>query len=238
MDRVNWVTSDCFNAIGQLGRVRDHRDVEPGLVHARMKSFLENMAKRSREAGFSEQDTKLSLYAVTGLADEVAMSSAGSLRDYWVTRPLQLTLFGENVAGERFFDHLESVRRAPAQADVLRVYYLCLLFGFRGRYGVRGAEVPRTDLPRIDLPLTDLVDSVRAQLGRGLAMPDALSPNGARPEHGMAGVARRLPFLGGHLSWVALAVVALCFALHLGFSVALDEQLRQLIACAQQATVG
>jgi type VI secretion system protein ImpK len=228
MDRINWVTSDSFHAIGQLARVRNHQGVDPGLVHARMQTFLEALVERSREAGFSEQDTKLALYAVTALADEVAMASAGSLRDHWSRRPLQLALFGENVAGERFFEHLESIRRVPARADVLRVYYLCLLFGFRGRYGVRGAEVP----------LTDLVDSVRVQLGRSFALPEALSPNGARPEQGLVGSVRRLPLLRSQLAVFVLGVVALVAALQVAFSVALDEQLRQLVACTQQTSTG
>jgi type VI secretion system protein ImpK len=227
MDRINWVTSDCFNAIAQLGRVRDHQGVGPELVHARMKGFVSAMAKRAREAGCSEQDTKLTLYAVVALADEVAMASAGSLRDHWSTRPLQLVLFGENVAGERFFEHLDSVRQS-SELDVLRVYYLCLLFGFRGRYGVRGAEVP----------LTDLIESVRVQLGRALAMPELLSPNGARPEHGIADAMRRLPAMGNRVALLAVAAVLLVSVLQLAFLVSLDEQLRQLIACTQQTKTG
>jgi type VI secretion system protein ImpK len=128
-------------------------------------------------------------------------------------------LFGENVAGERFFEHLESVRSGPQQGDVLRVYYLCLLFGFRGRYGVRGAEVA----------ISDLQDSVRAQLMRGLTMPEALSPNGARPEDGLADSVQRSPVLA-----VCVAVVALVSLLYLGLSVSLADQLRQFVGWTEQ----
>jgi type VI secretion system protein ImpK len=178
------------------------------------------MAKRSREAGYSEQDTKLALYAVTALADETVMAATGAVRDYWATRPLQLVLFAENVAGERFFEHLESVRCHPQQVDVLRVYYLCLLFGFRGRYGVRGAEVT----------IGDLLDSVRAQLMRSLSMPEALSPNGMRPEEGLTDSVQRLPVLA-----VSVAVMALAGVLYLGLWVSLANQLRQFEVWTQQA---
>jgi len=215
VDRINWVTCDCFNAIGQLLRLSDDEPVQPELVHTRMRAFLEAMAQRSREAGYSEQDTKLVLYAVTALADETVMAARGAVRDYWATRPLQLVLFGENVAGERFFEHLESVRSRPQQGDVLRVYYLCLLFGFRGRFGVRGAEVT----------ISDLLDGVRAQLMRALSMPEALSPNGARPEDGLADSVQRSPVLA-----VCVAIMALVGLLYLGLSVSLADQLRQLVA--------
>ena len=219
MDRINWVTSDCFNAIGQLARLGDHAGVEPELVHARVKAFLQAMAKRAQEAGYTEQDTKLALYAVTALADETVMATSGALRDYWATRPLQLVLFAENVAGERFFEHLEAIRGRP-QVDVLRVYYLCLLFGFRGRYGVRGAE----------LTISDLVDGVRAELTRALSLPEVLAPNGARPEDLVTDSVRRLPVLAG-----CLALVALAGLLYLGLWVSLGEQLAQFVAWTRQA---
>lgn len=220
MDRINWVTRDCFNAIAQLARLCGNEPVQPELVHARMKAFLEDMVKRSREAGYAEQETKLALYAVTALADETVMAASGAVRDYWATRPLQLVLFAENVAGERFFEHLESARSQPQQVDVLRVYYLCLLFGFRGRYGVRGAE----------LTISDLVDGVRAQLTRALRMPEVLAPNGARPEDGMAESVRRLPVLA-----LSVALVVLAGVLYLALWVSLGEQLRQFVAWTHQA---
>jgi type VI secretion system protein ImpK len=148
------------------------------------------------------------------------MAGSGAVRDYWATRSLQLSLFAENVAGERFFEHLESVRSRPQQVDVLRVYYLCLLFGFRGRYGVRAAEVT----------ISDLLDSVRTQLFSALRMPEALSPNGARPEDGLTDSVQRLPVLA-----VSVAVVALAGALYLGLWLSLADQLQQFVAWTQQA---
>jgi type VI secretion system protein ImpK len=181
VDRINWVTSECFNAITQLSRMQGGEHVRPEFVHRRMQRFVEAVAHKAREAGYNDEDAKLMLYALAALADEVMMAAGGVLRDYW--QPLQLLLFNENVAGERFFEHLEKVRESPQRIDVLRVYYLCLLFGFRGRYGVRGAEVA----------LTDLIDAVRAQVARALAMPDVLSPNGGRPEEGLVDATGRLP---------------------------------------------
>lgn len=220
MDRINWVTSECFNAIGQLSRVHTAQHVPPELVHARMRGFLEGTARKAREAGYSDQDAKLILYALAALADEVMMGSGGALREYWATQPMQLLLFNENVAGERFFDHLEQVRQRVQQTDVLRVYYLCLLFGFRGRYGVRGTEVA----------LNDLVESLRTQIARALAMPEVLSPNGPRPEEGLVDAARRIPLVA-----FALGVVTLTGVLYLGLAVSLREQLDGFVLWMSQA---
>lgn len=220
MDRINWVTSECLNAIGQLSRVQGAQHVPPDLVHTRMRGFLEETAKKAREAGYSDQEAKLILYALAALADEVMMASGGALREYWATQPMQLLLFNENVAGERFFEHLETVRERVQYVDVLRVYYLCLLFGFRGRYGVRGTEVA----------LNDLIDSVRTQLSRALTIPEVLAPNGARPEEGLVDATRRIPLLT-----LACAVVTLAGVLYLGLAVSLREQLGAFVAWMDQA---
>jgi len=223
MDRINWVTCDCFNAIGQLARVRDRESASPELVHGRMKKYLGLLAQRAREAGYSDQDTRLTLYAVTALADEVVMAHPGAVRDYWAARPLQLVLFAENVAGERFFEHLERVRNSAQQVDVLRVHYLCLLFGFRGRYGVRGAEVA----------INELIDGVRAQMQRSLALPEALSPSGTRPEEWAVRVPTRWPVL-----LLATSVLALAGVLYLGLAVSLREQLQGFVAWTTQSGAG
>ncbi len=214
MDRINWVTQDCFNAIGQLARLGPEDRVQPDLVHARLRSYVDAMMRRAREAGYPEQDVRHMSFAIVALADEVVVANAGPLRDYWSTQPLQMAYFGENVAGETFFAHLEQIRQNPQQADVLRVLYLCLLFGFQGRYRVRGAEIA----------LGDLLESVRQQLVRALPMPEVLSPNGLRPEEGLVDASKKLPIV-----WMALGLFALAFVLYLGLAVSLREQLSQFI---------
>jgi type VI secretion system protein ImpK len=212
MDRVNWVTLDCFNAVSQLARLGPSERVQPELVQARLRSYVDAMNRKAREAGYPEQEIRTMSYAVVALADEVVMGQPGPLRDFWAAQPMQMVLFGDNVAGENFFVLLEQVRHNPQQIDLLRVFYLCLLFGFQGRYRVRGAEIA----------LSDLTDSVRQQLLRVLTMPDALAPNGPRPEEGMLDASKRFPIV-----WIALGLLALSSVLYLGLAVSLREQLSQ-----------
>lgn len=213
MDRINWVTNDCFNAVAQLARLTGAEQARPELIHARMREFLDALARRAREAGYAERDTNMIAYAVVALVDEVVMAKGGALREFWATQPLQLVYFKENVAGEGFFKHLERVRQSD-QLDVLRVFYLCLLFGFRGRYAVRGE----------DIVLSELTESVRAQLTRALPMPELLAPNGLRPEEGFFDATRRLPVV-----WLASGLLTLAGVLYLGLAFSLREQLEQFV---------
>lgn len=219
MDRLNWVTKDCFNGIAQLSRLGTHEVIQPDLIHARMRSYVDALLRRAREAGYSEQDGRLMAYAVVALCDEVVMTSQGPLRDLWAVQPLQLVYFNENTAGENFFVRLEEVRNNPQQVDVTRAFYLALMFGFRGRYGARGGEVA----------LSDLTDSVRTQLFRTLAVPEVLAPNGLRPEEGLLDVGRKLPVV-----WMALGVLALTTVLYLGLAVSLREHLGSFVKWMSQ----
>jgi type VI secretion system protein ImpK len=56
----------------------------------------------------------------------------------WARRPLQDELFGGHMGGEWFFQHVDQLlarHDAPELADLLEVHQLCLLLGFRGKYG-------------------------------------------------------------------------------------------------------
>jgi type VI secretion system protein ImpK len=223
MDRVNWVTKDCFNAIGRLAQLGPQDRVQPELVHGRLRGLVDGMQRKAREAGYGEQDARAMAYALVALADETVLAHAGPLRDFWATQPLQLAYFGENTAGENFFVQLEQVRADAQRTDVLRVFYLCLLLGFQGRYGVRGAEVA----------LSDLIESVRVQLTRALPMPEVLAPHGPRPEEGVIDSSRRFPIV-----WTALGLLALSSVLYLGLVVSLHERLVQFAAWMDSVTGG
>lgn len=55
--------------------------------------------------------------------------------------PLQLSQFGDHLAGENFFTRLEDLRAQGApRLPSLEVYYLCLLLGFEGKYRIEGGE--------------------------------------------------------------------------------------------------
>lgn len=87
------------------------------------------------------EDVFLSKFAFCALVDETMLSLPSAARDDWERRPLQLELFGEQLAGERFFEHLERLRaESPPRVQVLEVFHMCLLLGFQGQYVIEGSE--------------------------------------------------------------------------------------------------
>lgn len=87
------------------------------------------------------EDVFLVKFAFCALVDETMLMTASAIRDEWQQRPLQLELFGEQLAGERFFEHLEKLRtQNPPRVHVLEVFHMCLLLGFQGQYALDGSE--------------------------------------------------------------------------------------------------
>ena len=107
----------------------------------RVKHFLADFERGSARLNTSAEDTYLAKYAFCAVTDEVVLSSSFNIRDAWERQPLQLALFGEQLAGEHFFTKLETLRQqGAAKVQVLEVFHMCLLLGFQGKYLIEGSE--------------------------------------------------------------------------------------------------
>jgi type VI secretion system protein ImpK len=137
-------------------------------------------------------------YALVALLDEVALTRPEPYRQFWMTNLLQLHYFNENVAGDGFFNRLNAIRKDPHRSEVLQVYYLCMLFGFQGRYRIRGGE----------LELLTLIDQVQKDLERAKPFDyDVLSPHGERPTESLLEGKRKVSPMVFSLGALALALL-------------------------------
>jgi type VI secretion system protein ImpK len=165
-------------------------------------AFVETFKERARRAGLAEKDTQDSAYALVALMDEVALRAPEPLRGFWMNQPLQLHFFRENLWRARASSPAsDSLLADGRRLAVLRVYQLCLLFGFQGKYGFPGGEV---ELMRV-------AESVRNQVQRNQEEPSALSPAGEAPDEPLVRSASR-----NLLLWVSLGIFALALAVFRG----------------------
>jgi type VI secretion system protein ImpK len=82
-------------------------------------------------------------------------------------------MFGTQLAGEIFFQELQKTINRPDSnevCDLLEVYGLCLLLGFKGRYAAGGAG-----------DLRSMIGAVREKIRRVLGTSSILSPRGMIP---------------------------------------------------------
>ena len=107
----------------------------------RIDRFLAQFDTDARHFDKPQDAISEAKYAFCALMDEIVLSSDFPIRADWERAPLQLRLFGEHLAGERFFDKLERLRLDPvANLEPLEVFYTTLLLGFQGKYLLEGNE--------------------------------------------------------------------------------------------------
>lgn len=103
-------------------------------LRQRIKEALQAFECQAQEQMINPESVYKAKYALVACLDEFMLNLLQGETN-WATNPLQLELFGDLNAGVRFFDMLADMRlNAAIWIDVLEVFYLCLEFGYRGRY--------------------------------------------------------------------------------------------------------
>ena len=103
--------------------------------------IMQLLARAEQDAlqlGFTTADARLAIFAVVAFLDESVLNARNPALAEWARRPLQDELFGGHMGGEWFFQHVDQLLArpdGPELPDLLEVYQLCLLLGFRGKYG-------------------------------------------------------------------------------------------------------
>ncbi len=118
-----------------------HAPVDAETFRDRIKAFLTQFERGATKLGASAEDIFACKYAFCATIDESVLMSSFKAKESWQRLPLQLQFFSEQLAGERFFDKLEDLRRDGApRVQVLEVFHMCLLLGFQGKYLIEGSE--------------------------------------------------------------------------------------------------
>jgi len=145
--------------------------IDPNAFQRRMDDLLLEVEREAVKAGYRKEDIEEANYAVVAFLDETVLTSNDPAREHWSS--WQARRYTGAIAGEGFFEHLKVLRgrrESPQLADLLEVYYLCLLLGYQGRYAMdRGAE------------LQFLIDDLGMQIERVRGPRNMLSPDGAIP---------------------------------------------------------
>jgi type VI secretion system protein ImpK len=209
-----------------IARLRSGRQAVPDAeaFRTQMREALRQADQQARLRGYSAEDVNLAIFAVVALLDESILTTRNPVFAHWPRMPLQEELFGHHVAGEIFFQNLQALlgmKDSQELADLLEIYYLCLLLGFAGRYGAGG----RAELRSLMQATGDKIRRIRQS-------STALSPAWAPPAEPVRA--------GGFDPWVRrLAIGAgagflLAALLFIVFKVLLSSGASELAAMASQ----
>lgn len=110
-------------------------------LRPKVAAMLDDFVRRAERYKFDHKIVSIAKFALASFIDETILTNNFPLRSEWERNPLQLEYFGEQLAGNKFFDKLESMLQQPEiTQDAVEIYYLCMLLGFKGRYGVYEQE--------------------------------------------------------------------------------------------------
>jgi type VI secretion system protein ImpK len=181
----------------------------------KVQAFLagfENEARRLRAHG---DDIEAAKYAYCAALDEIVLASGFPIREPWERRPLQLKVFGDQLAGEHFFDRLEALRaKGGVRLQSLQVFHLCLLLGFKGKYALDSSD----KLACLTARLGDEIAHIKGK-SRGFA------PRAERPDHVAHKLRSEVPL------WTLSALFGLAaLCAYTGMKASLDNATRQGMA--------
>ena len=121
------------------GRLRG--SLSPVDVDGLRRHALDEVRRFEEQARQSEvpNDTVMAArYALCAGLDEAVLSTPWGGQSEWAQNPLLVALHREAWGGEKFFDVLDRVSRDAAKyVDLMELQYLCLAFGFGGKYQVK-----------------------------------------------------------------------------------------------------
>jgi type VI secretion system protein ImpK len=216
LDSRGWNLALAFQEVfTAIVRLRYNRQAasDANSFRAQVKRALEAAKKDARSQGYSPEDVNQVIFAVVAFLDESVLSSDNPVFADWPSLPLQTELFGQQSAGEIVFQDIQkTLNRGDSRevCDVLEVYDLCLLLGFKGRYAAGGSG----DLHSITAAIREKIRRVR-----GAGAP--LSPRGTLPSDAVR-VVHSDPWIR-RLAIVAVTALLLALLLFVGFKIGLSS---------------
>jgi type VI secretion system protein ImpK len=173
----------------------------------KMKDALKDIAQIAARRGYAKEDIQEANFAVVAFLDEAVLSSQDAARTQWARKSMQEELFDQRSAGEYFFKRVDSLRAHADSlqlAEVLEIYYLCLLLGYEGRFAV-GSKAE----------LYQLMDNLRERIERILGRTPEFSPDAQIPDQApRAAPVDPLPRMLKLAAVTAVALAFVCFAVY------------------------
>jgi type VI secretion system protein ImpK len=179
----------------KAGIVAPSNDLRPKIA-----SMLEEFEKRAERYKFNHKIVQVSKFALASFVDETVLTANFPLKNEWEKNPLQLEYFGEQLAGNKFFDKLEAMlKQIDATKDAVEVYYYCMLLGFKGRYAIYDHEKL----------IATMQETANALVKAGKIVPVELSPHWLATDQPKPPEKRGMPVWAkiGAVSGLGLAVI-------------------------------
>ncbi|MGR0306140.1 type IVB secretion system protein IcmH/DotU [Acinetobacter beijerinckii] len=185
----------------------------PTEFREKILELLNRFEQQAKRLQFTADDIHDAKYAFCALIDETIATqqdaSYFNLQNSWLISPLQLSLFGSQLAGYRFFEILEQIRsKGKERLASLEVFHYCLLLGFQGKYRLESIE----SLNHLVARVGDEIDYLKGKKA-------AFSPFAAIPDQIKHIIHHELPFF-----WILIFLLLFALLTFAGLKYLLSTQ--------------
>ena len=226
LDRLALLYEGILTAIVRVQTGRQQVE-DPESFRTRMKQALREIASTAARKGYSAEDVQEADFAIVAFLDETILTAQDGSASEWAGKSLGEELYNQRSAGELFFKRLETLRAnrdSQDLAEVLEVYYLCLLLGYEGKFaGDSKAE------------LQLLMSNLRERIERIFGQSPGFSPDAALPDE-LIESGRVTDPLDKQVKLFALAALIFAVLCLIGFSLQLNSKSAEIRRTAQERT--
>jgi type VI secretion system protein ImpK len=149
-----------------------------------------------------QEGWELAKYALAAWIDDLFIGATWQGRDWWENNSLEFMYFNTRDRATHFFLKSKDAARLTRR-DALEVFYVCVVLGFRGLYGLPDAAFLAEQLelpPDLESWARRTAKSIELGQGRPPIYPASRPGDGAPPLEG------RFYLLGASLAAAALAI--------------------------------
>lgn len=122
-----------LSLIMRLKNTPTHPD--PERLRLKMIEEIKTFTNNARNHGVQEKTVFRARYVLCTMLDEVVLNTPWGRASEWSESSLLISFHNETWGGEKFFELLDAIIPDPRKnLHLLELMYLCLAFGFQGRY--------------------------------------------------------------------------------------------------------
>jgi type VI secretion system protein ImpK len=132
-NKLEIAATALLSLVGRLRETPSHPD--PASLKSSIIDKIRSFEHKAQDLGVDKETIFWTRYAMCTVIDETVLSTPWGNQSLWRDQSLLVTLHNEAWGGEKFFQLLNKLLQNPAKnIELLEILYICLSFGFEGRF--------------------------------------------------------------------------------------------------------
>jgi type VI secretion system protein ImpK len=207
----------CFPVVLLATELRKTATVhDVSQLRAQIVELFRKFESQCEQSAIAREVSHSARYLLCVYIDECVLSTPWGNVSEWSTTSMLSTFYNETWGGETFFDILERAQRDHQRhSEILKLIYVLLSFGFKGKYAVASDGPAR---------ITEIKQRIYQQIDSSQTVEKALSSAWQGEAKSGPAIARYVPF------WVVGAVLIFTLSItYLAFAVILESSSGKIV---------